>query len=780
MSVDSLIELGTELVTDAITDVASDVITEAASDLFGDVFLSGLDSADAFLGEQLSGSLLDQAGSFAGSGSFWDTFSPGDIWDNVVGSVTDFFNPNEGLALTQQFAGQTPGTSIGSLLGDAYTTVTDFFNPNAGIGLTQDILGTNSAAGVLNDPYSLTSLAQQGQDLISAAGSNANPFNDLLASVQKLVPPGTFNLGTVLKVAQAVGPQAVNTLFGGGTTGQLAAQVFRTGAGLVSGAVNPQVSGPNAGSQLPVRQGTTVFDNSYGGGSQAEFDAINYSIQQQELGDALAGVNQAQENVDSQQRTYQAAQESLTQASASVEAYDQLLAEPGLSEEEIASLTAQREAAAAQVQEATYQVQVSQQDLESAQGQLYTANAQYQQATETALAQPLSPNQDPSVNTNPATATGTNQVGPFSQQQAVNAAVAALGNNVVQGVNQLIRTAQNVVGNVAGIPSVVAAQLASTLASATGVNPNSDGYAGLVQAFADQLAAQGVSPEVLAALRATQGGVDQALLNQARNVATIRQQTQNPAQSGDWRVRLRLAPQSNYLYNAPAPGILQPLKITDGVIFPYTPRIDTAYRADYDTYALTHSNYRGLFYKSSYADAVNINALFTAQDTSEANYLLAVIHFFRSVTKMFYGQDALRGAPPPLVFLSGLGEYQFNEHPCVVTNFQYNLPDNVDYVRAYSAFPNGTNLLVQRDRFQGTASNPLSYALQRLASVGLTKGALNDRVPPPTLGINNPNYVPTKMDISISLLPVQSRSQVSQQFSLQNFANGNLLKGGFW
>lgn len=756
---------------DSLTDVASEVVTDIGSS-FGDEFLNSLNEIDPFAALDVGAGAYDQVGSFADSGGFWDTWNPGSIINSAVETVNQF------------------GGAIDSALGSGFKALGEFdlaktlgfAAPVNGLDAADQLLGQQiTAAGtVLNDPYSLQSLAQQGQDLIAAAGGSANPFNDLLASVQKLVPPGTFNLGTVLKVAQAVGPQAVNTLFGGGTTGQLAAQVFRTGAGLVSGAVNPQVLGPNAGTQLPVRQGTTVFDNSYGGGSQAEFDAINYSIQQQELGDALAGVNQAQENVDSQQRTYAAAEESLAQASASVEAYDRLLAEQGLSEEEIASLTAQREAAAAQVQEATYQVQVSQQDLESAQGQLYTANAQYQQATETALAQPLSPNQDPSVNTNPATATGTNQVGPFSQQQAVNAAVAALGNNVVQGVNQLIRTAQNVVGNVAGIPSVVAAQLASTLASATGVNPNSDGYAGLVQAFADQLAAQGVSPEVLAALRATQGGIDQALLDQARNVATIRQQTQNPAQSGDWRVRLRLAPQSNYLYNAPAPGILQPLKITDGVIFPYTPRIDTAYRADYDTYALTHSNYRGLFYKSSYADAVNINALFTAQDTSEANYLLAVIHFFRSVTKMFYGQDALRGAPPPLVFLSGLGEYQFNEHPCVVTNFQYNLPDNVDYVRAYSAFPNGTNLLVQRDRFQGTASNPLSYALQRLASVGLTKGALNDRIPPPTLGINNPNYVPTKMDISLTLMPVQSRSQVSKQFSLQNFANGNLLKGGFW
>jgi len=773
MSLDSLIEFGTEVASTAAEAVSSVVDVAADSFSFGDIALTGADYADQLAGQNLFDQGLVQVGTEAGSGSFWDTFNPGSIYDNVVGSITDFFNPNEGLALTQQFAGQTPGTSIGSLLGNAYTTVTDFLSPNAGIGLTQQILGTNPISAL---DAGLGNYASLGNFVGSTVGS-ANPVNSVLSG---LVSNQTFDLGTVLKVATSVGPQAVNALFGGGTTGQLAAQVFRTGAGLVSGAVNPQVLGPNAGPQLPVRQGTTVFDNSYGGGSQAEFNAINFSIQQQELGDALAGVNQAQDNVDSQQRTYQAAQESLTQASASVEAYDQLLAEPGLSDQEIASLTAQREAAAAQVQEATYQVQVSQQDLESAQGQLYTANAQYQQATETALAQPLSPNQDPSVNTNPVTATGTNQIGPFNVNQAVNAALAGLGTSPAQAVNQLIRTAQNVVGNVAGIPSAVAAQIGNIISSATGVSPNSDAYAGLIQAVANQLATQGVSPDILAALRTAQGGIDQALLDQARNVATLRQQTQNPAQSGDWRVRLRLAPQSNYLYNAPAPGILQPLKLTDGVIFPYTPRINTVYRADYEAYNLIHSNYRGLFYKSSYAGDVTIDGTFTAQDTTEANYLLAVIHFFRSATKMFYGQDALRGAPPPLVFLSGLGEYQYNEHPCVITSFQYNLPDGVDYIRAYSAFPNGTNLLVQRDRFQGTASNPLSYALQRLASVGLTKGALDNRIPPPTLGVNNPNYVPTKMDISLTLIPVQSRSQVSKQFSLQNFANGNLLKGGFW
>jgi len=215
------------------------------------------------------------------------------------------------------------------------------------------------------------------------------------------------------------------------------------------------------------------------------------------------------------------------------------------------------------------------------------------------------------------------------------------------------------------------------------------------------------------------------------------------------------------------------------VIFPYTPSIDMAYKANYSQYDLTHSNYRGYFYQSSAIDAINLKATFTAQDTTEANYLLAVIHFFRSVTKMFYGQDAERGSPPPMTYLSGLGDFQFNEHPCLVSQFNYSLPSDVDYIRAQVSPVNGQNLLQQRDR-QTIAGNPLSYAINRLASVGLSKGALDNRFAPPTLGITTPTYVPTKMEIQLTLLPTQSRQQVSKQFSVKNFANGNLLKGGFW
>jgi hypothetical protein len=262
---------------------------------------------------------------------------------------------------------------------------------------------------------------------------------------------------------------------------------------------------------------------------------------------------------------------------------------------------------------------------------------------------------------------------------------------------------------------------------------------------------------------------------QQQSIAAQRRQINN----GDWRVRLRLAPQAKYLYNAPNPGILKPLQVTDGVIFPYTPTITTSYKANYSNYDLTHSNYRGYFYQNSYVEPLQLTCMFTAQSTSEANYLLAVIQFFRSVTKMFYGQDAERGAPPPLTYLTGLGEYQFNEHPCVISQFNYTLPADVDYIRAGSPNQLGLNQVNQRDR-QTVSTGSLFGGLNRLAAALLTKGAIPNPPSPPSLASNRPTYVPTKIEISLTLLPIQSRNQISKQFSVKEFANGNLIKGGFW
>jgi hypothetical protein len=277
----------------------------------------------------------------------------------------------------------------------------------------------------------------------------------------------------------------------------------------------------------------------------------------------------------------------------------------------------------------------------------------------------------------------------------------------------------------------------------------------------------------------------------ALNQATLQARYKQPA-SSDWRVRLQLAPGANYLYKAGKDGgeagILKPLYDTDGVIFPYTPSIETSYNANYEMYDLTHSNFRGYFYKNSRVNDINIRATFTAQDTQEAAYLLAVIHFFRSVTKMFYGaKDAYRGAPPPLTYLSGLGAYQFNNHPCVVSQFNYSLPPDVDYIRALAPNNYGQNMLTQRARTGAIAPTLGSASLTRLLGT-ITKPPVGATATPPTPGMINQNvnntsqatYVPTKIELSITLLPINTRSQVSTQFNMKEFASGALIKGGFW
>jgi len=295
---------------------------------------------------------------------------------------------------------------------------------------------------------------------------------------------------------------------------------------------------------------------------------------------------------------------------------------------------------------------------------------------------------------------------------------------------------------------------------------------------------------------AEQAAAKAAALDLARAQNTIANQRSNK-NNADWRVKLRLAPLADYLYKATNPGILSPLLATDGVLFPYTPTIQTAYKANYSAVDITHSNYKAYFYQGSAVEPVIISCPFTAQSTAEADYLLAVIHFFKSATKMFYGQDPQRGTPPPLVYLTGLGQFQFNEHPCVLTSFTYDLPADVDYVRARSPNVNNTNMLQQRESNNsigpgtswggGLLGGFVGGAINRLASSKLANGQSmpaggeNTKPPPPTLASNTlPTYVPTKMTISITLLPVVSRQAQSQRFSVRQYANGDLLKGGMW
>jgi hypothetical protein len=175
-------------------------------------------------------------------------------------------------------------------------------------------------------------------------------------------------------------------------------------------------------------------------------------------------------------------------------------------------------------------------------------------------------------------------------------------------------------------------------------------------------------------------------------------------------------------------SITKPLEDTGGVLFPYTPTIAISQKANYESESLVHTNYEHLYFKNSSVDNITINAKFTANDGLEAAYVMAVIHFFRSATKMFYGQDSIAGTPPPVLRLNGYGNLMLDNLPVVVTNFDYSLPEDVDYISA-------------------------------------------------SIGNETTTLVPTNMQMTIGVRVVYSRNQLSNNFGLEKFVAGDLITG---
>ena len=340
----------------------------------------------------------------------------------------------------------------------------------------------------------------------------------------------------------------------------------------------------------------------------------------------------------------------------------------------------------------------------------------------------------------------------YQQLQAENEAVAA-PLTTPPGTNEYDSLQSQIDANTTGLPEppVVSDEEVNTYLA--GIPPSYDGPP--------------VTEEELGG-SSTRGITSPIASAQGQGVSQASSQINNNL---DWRVRLQLAPGSNYLYNNPSdPGILKPLIATKGVLFPYTPSIQVNYGASYDTSTLTHSNYKIFQYQASYVDQFQITCDFTAQDTFEANYLLAVIHFFRSVTKMFYGQDddPVNGTPPPLCYLTGMGAFQFDRHPLAITTFNYTLPTDVDYI------PAGNPISLPGVNAQATGQPTTPRYGTAISAGGTNPAVIFNRK---DTGLVDPTYVPTKISLSIGAIPIVSRNDISNNFSLQEYGTGQLLRG---
>jgi len=191
----------------------------------------------------------------------------------------------------------------------------------------------------------------------------------------------------------------------------------------------------------------------------------------------------------------------------------------------------------------------------------------------------------------------------------------------------------------------------------------------------------------------------------------------------DWRVKLSL-PVDWEEY----PIFYDTLTVSGGFVFPYTPTIMFSNTASYNTVRPIHSNYTFYGYQNSNTENITITSPFTVTKSLEGEYWISSMHYLRSVTKMAYGETSNAGAPPVIVKLNGYGTHIFKNVPVVITNFNIDLPQDVDYIYVKPLYSD-----------DGT-------------------------------------YVPTRSNVSVTVTPVYSRAAV-EEFSLDKFVSGGYVGG---
>ena len=204
----------------------------------------------------------------------------------------------------------------------------------------------------------------------------------------------------------------------------------------------------------------------------------------------------------------------------------------------------------------------------------------------------------------------------------------------------------------------------------------------------------------------------------------------------DWRVSISV-PSRIQEYMAGG-SLLDPLARTNmRCVFPYTPTVLVSHSANYNAMQPLHTNYPYYAYENSRVDQITITADFFVQNEAEAQYWIAMVHFFKTVTKMNYGgNDPDRGLPPPVCRLNGYGDYTFNNVPVVISNFQFDLKKDVDYI-----------------------------------STGLSAGGSNINDEVALTGKRGTAWAPSESLVTVGLMPQYSRTKQSE-FNLKKFVKG--------
>jgi len=166
-----------------------------------------------------------------------------------------------------------------------------------------------------------------------------------------------------------------------------------------------------------------------------------------------------------------------------------------------------------------------------------------------------------------------------------------------------------------------------------------------------------------------------------------------------------------------------------GIYFPVTPSIKQDIKANWVASTLQHNNYQVYSFSNGDVGTIQVSGQFPVQSQQEAYYYVATLNALRAITKMQTGNDSVPGAPPPICRFNAYGTDIYENVPVVVGSYSVDLPSDVDYTTGFS--------------FDGIE-----------------------------------NKVPTMSTISMTLIPVYSRAEMSR-FGVDAFLNSQLPRRGY-
>jgi hypothetical protein len=247
---------------------------------------------------------------------------------------------------------------------------------------------------------------------------------------------------------------------------------------------------------------------------------------------------------------------------------------------------------------------------------------------------------------------------------AKNFGASAMGGNFT--VNSAVNGAVDKLRSVAGSTSNKAADISGVINKLTGGNL----AGGLMKAAGSISGAAGMLNNILSLKR----GINipkgaQAFMPQGQAIQL------SAGAKDDWRVCIDC--QWN-IFNSP---LFNQLKDTGGVVWPYMPSITVSTKAEYNTIPITHGNYAQYSYKNSVVDDITISGEFSCENKSDAAYWIAATTFFKTATKMFFGQGELAGNPPIICNLTGYGSHVFDKVPVIIKSFSVDFKDDVNYIQ---------------------------------------------------------------------------------------------------